>query len=265
MQRISDTKLGHGAGLHRSDAPRRMPCRIQAVRVHQGGLPAQPISESRGHRSGPRSRTSWARAAYSRPPSIKASSDFQKTAAIMKLVINGDAAAGTIEMDGFDYHTGDRATGEMRDLNLGNCIGAVSGIRRAAGQAGDDLCVQRRFARERRHDRQLGRRVAAKACGRRTIKTSPPRISWSTTRPARPMPAQTNPEMSLQLGYFNPDGSQNTTSSPGGQQRAEPGADGGAQLHGAARHERHGQLARPLIRRPISNNTLGSGTAHWNR
>jgi hypothetical protein len=29
-------------------------------------------------------------------------------------------------------------------------------------------------------------------------------------------PAQSNPEMSLQLGYMNPDGSQNTTSSPAG-------------------------------------------------
>ena len=42
----------------------------------------------------------------------------------MKLVIDGNAAAGTIEMGGFDYHTGDRMTGEARDFNLGNCIGA---------------------------------------------------------------------------------------------------------------------------------------------
>ena len=55
----------------------------------------------------------------------QASSDFQKTAAVMKLVIDGNAAAGTIEMDGFDYHTGDRATGETRDFQLGECIGAV--------------------------------------------------------------------------------------------------------------------------------------------
>ena len=54
-----------------------------------------------------------------------ANSDYRKTAAVMKLVIDGNAAAGTIEMDGFDYHTGDRATGEARDFNVGNCIGAV--------------------------------------------------------------------------------------------------------------------------------------------
>ncbi len=60
-----------------------------------------------------------------------ANSDFRKTAAVMKLVIEGNAAAGTIEMGGFDYHTGDRATGEARDFNLGQCIGAVPGVRGA--------------------------------------------------------------------------------------------------------------------------------------
>jgi hypothetical protein len=50
--------------------------------------------------------------------------EFRKTAAVMKMVINGYAGAGTIEMGGYDYHTGDRATGEMRDLHVGQCIGA---------------------------------------------------------------------------------------------------------------------------------------------
>lgn len=51
--------------------------------------------------------------------------EFQKTAAVMKLVVNGFAGAGTITMGGFDYHTGDRSTGELRDLRAGRCIGAV--------------------------------------------------------------------------------------------------------------------------------------------
>eukprot|EP00752_Nemacystus_decipiens_P018823 g16879.t1 len=38
-------------------------------------------------------------------------SEFRKTASIMKLVMNGHAGAGTITMGGYDYHTGDRATG----------------------------------------------------------------------------------------------------------------------------------------------------------
>jgi hypothetical protein len=50
--------------------------------------------------------------------------EFQKTASVMKLVIGGQAGAGTISMGGFDYHTGDRSTGELRDLRAGRCIGA---------------------------------------------------------------------------------------------------------------------------------------------
>lgn len=50
--------------------------------------------------------------------------EFQKTASVMKLVVEGYAGAGTISMGGFDYHTGDRSTGELRDLRAGRCIGA---------------------------------------------------------------------------------------------------------------------------------------------
>ncbi|MGK0499583.1 MAG: hypothetical protein ACJAYG_001225 [Oceanicoccus sp.] len=51
-------------------------------------------------------------------------SEFRKTASVMKLVIDGLAGAGTITMGGYDYHTGDRRTGEARDLRVGRCIGA---------------------------------------------------------------------------------------------------------------------------------------------
>jgi hypothetical protein len=50
--------------------------------------------------------------------------EFQKTASIMKLVVNGFSGAGTVTMGGFDYHTGDRSTGELRDLRAGRCMGA---------------------------------------------------------------------------------------------------------------------------------------------
>lgn len=50
--------------------------------------------------------------------------EFRKTASVMKLVVNGFAGAGTITMGGYDYHTGERATGELRDLRAGRCIGA---------------------------------------------------------------------------------------------------------------------------------------------
>ena len=52
----------------------------------------------------------------------------------MKLVINGYAGAGTITMGGYDYHTGDRATGEQRDLRAGRCIGACLEYARRVGK-----------------------------------------------------------------------------------------------------------------------------------
>ncbi|XOV86693.1 MAG: hypothetical protein ACFHX7_17195 [Pseudomonadota bacterium] len=50
--------------------------------------------------------------------------EFRKTASVMKLVVNGFAGAGCITMGGFDYHTGERGTGERRDLRAGRCMGA---------------------------------------------------------------------------------------------------------------------------------------------
>ena len=50
--------------------------------------------------------------------------EFRKAAAVMKMVVNGLAGAGTISMGGYDYHTGNRTTGNARDLRAGRCIGA---------------------------------------------------------------------------------------------------------------------------------------------
>ena len=49
---------------------------------------------------------------------------FGKTAAVMKLVCNGLAGAGTIEAGGYDYHDGTRTTGEIRDYRAGQAMGA---------------------------------------------------------------------------------------------------------------------------------------------
>ncbi len=53
-----------------------------------------------------------------------ADSEFRKTAAIMKMVINGLAGAGTVAMGGYDYHGQGRNTGELRNFRAGRCIGA---------------------------------------------------------------------------------------------------------------------------------------------
>ena len=50
--------------------------------------------------------------------------EFRKTAAIMKMVINGYAGAGTVTMGGYDYHGQGRNTGETRNFRAGRCIGA---------------------------------------------------------------------------------------------------------------------------------------------
>jgi hypothetical protein len=52
-------------------------------------------------------------------------SRFQKTAAVMKLVVQGYAGAGTVEQGGYDYHDGTRATGEDKDFQAGQMIGAM--------------------------------------------------------------------------------------------------------------------------------------------
>jgi hypothetical protein len=50
--------------------------------------------------------------------------EFQKTASVMKMVINGFTGAGTIQMGGYDYHGGRRAEGEVKDFRAGQCMGA---------------------------------------------------------------------------------------------------------------------------------------------
>jgi hypothetical protein len=50
--------------------------------------------------------------------------EFRKTAAVMKLVVNGFAGAGTVTMGGYDYHGGARAEGEVKDFRAGRCMGA---------------------------------------------------------------------------------------------------------------------------------------------
>jgi hypothetical protein len=69
---------------------------------------------------------------------VSADGEFLKTASVMKLVVNGFAGAGTITMGGYDYHTGDRRTGELRDIRAGRCIGACLEY---AAQAGVPLMV----------------------------------------------------------------------------------------------------------------------------
>jgi hypothetical protein len=146
---------------------------------------------------------------------FQSNSDYQKTAAVMKLVIDGDAAAGTIEMGGFDYHTGDRATGEARDLNLGNCIGACLEY---AARVGKPVMIyvfsDGSLASNGMIDSSVGGRGKGVWTADNQSVAATYFLVYSPT--GRPVPAQSNPELSLQIGSFNSDGSINTTSSPAG-------------------------------------------------
>lgn len=50
---------------------------------------------------------------------------FRRTASVMKLVVDGYAGAGTVELGGYDYHGGTRRRGEVKDFEAGQCIGAM--------------------------------------------------------------------------------------------------------------------------------------------
>lgn len=60
---------------------------------------------------------------FADPNQLTSTSEYRKTASVMKLVIEAKAGAGTIEFGGYDYHDSTRATGERRDERAGEAIG----------------------------------------------------------------------------------------------------------------------------------------------
>jgi hypothetical protein len=194
----------------------------------------------------------------------QANSDYQKTAAVMKLVIDGNAAAGTIEMDGFDYHVGDRATGEARDFNLGNCIGACLEY---AARVGKPVMIyvfsDGSLASNGMIDTSVGGRGKGVWTGDNQDVAATYFLVFNPN--GRPQPAQSNPELSLQLGYFNSDGSQNTTSSPGANNvsnLAQMVVLNYMALHGTSAISAWPSLyPGPGVTGPNLVNTLGSGSA----
>ena len=145
----------------------------------------------------------------------QASSDFRKTAAVMKLVIDGNAAAGTIEMGGFDYHTGDRMSGEARDFNVGTCIGAVLEY---AARVSKPVMIYVFSDGSLSSSGMIDNSAGGRGKGVWTGDNQNTAASYFLVfdPKAKPVAAQANPEMSLQIGSFNMDGSLNTSGSPAG-------------------------------------------------
>jgi hypothetical protein len=188
-----------------------------------------------------------------------ANSSFQTTAAVMKLVIDGNAAAGTIEMGGFDYHSGNRMDGEARDLNLGNCIGACLEY---ASRVNKPVMIYVFSDGSLASSGMIDNSVGGRGKGVWTADNQSVASTYFLVfNPAgRPVAAQPNPEMSLQIGNFNSDGSLNTTGSPAGNN--VPNLAQMVVLNYMALHDANAISAWPTLYGPPNLvNTLGSGSA----
>jgi hypothetical protein len=186
-------------------------------------------------------------------------SDFQMTAAVMKLVIDGDAAAGTIQLGGFDYHTGERATGEGRDFDAGTCIGAVL---QYAALKGKPVMVYVFSDGSLASDGTIDTSVGGRDKGVWTADNQNVAATyWLIYNPAgKATTAQSNVELSLQLGWMNPDGSQDTNSSPAGNN--VPNLVQTVVLNYMALHSTAAVANWPnLWPNTPTNNTLGAGAA----
>ncbi len=84
------------------------------------GVPVDPLDDPRINRD---SIGADPNAPFS-AAELSGDGEFRKTASVMKMVLNRYAIGGCVTMGGYDYHTGDRVTGENRDLRAGRCIGA---------------------------------------------------------------------------------------------------------------------------------------------
>ena len=141
----------------------------------------------------------------------QANSDIRATAAVMKLVVNGFAAAGTVTLGGCDYHDSTRATGEMKNFHVGQCIGMVLEYAKRVGKPvmiyvfSDGSLVSTGMTDNSVNGRG---KFGWQGDNQQTATTF-----FLVYNPAgRPVPR--NGAAGQQIGFMNPDGSVNTTSSP---------------------------------------------------
>jgi hypothetical protein len=139
-------------------------------------------------------------------------SDVAMTASVMKLVIDGYAGAGTIALGGFDYHDSTRATGETRNFQAGQMIGAVLEY---AHRKNTPVMIQLMS------DGSLtsSSMVDTSTAGRDKLAWQGDNSSVAATvllvyQPGGARPALRNGVAGQQIGYFSSDGSVVTSSSP---------------------------------------------------
>ena len=134
-------------------------------------------------------------------------SEFRKTASVMKMVVDGYAGAGTITMGGYDYHTGDRETGERRDLRAGRCMGACLEY---AARRGVPLMLyvfsDGSVASNGTIDNSVDGRGKGVWTGDNSSTACPFILVYNPNGPVTPLRQQ--------IGFFRADGSVETASSP---------------------------------------------------
>ena len=193
------------------------------------------------------------------PAEYQSTNEYQATAAVMKTVIDGDAAAGTIELGGFDYHTGDRSTGEDRDFIAGNCIGACLEY---AARKGKPLMIYVFSDGSLASSGMIDSSIGGRGKGVWTADNSDVAATYFLVfNPAgKPVPAQSNAELSLQLGYFDPNGSVNINGSPAANNVFNLVQT--VVLNYMAIHSANAAANFPTLYPPPNlNNTLGTGSA----
>jgi hypothetical protein len=137
--------------------------------------------------------------------------EFRKTAAVMKMVIDGNAGAGTIQMGGFDYHTGDRSTGEVRDIRAGQCMGACLEY---AARRGRPLMIYVFSDGSLSSNGTIDNSVNGRGKGVWTGDNQSTAASLVLVYSPTARPALTGPTMN-QIGSYSGDGSVVTSSHPG--------------------------------------------------
>jgi hypothetical protein len=138
-------------------------------------------------------------------------SEFRKTAAVMKMVIDGNAGAGTIQMGGFDYHTGDRMTGEARDLRAGQCMGACLEY---AARTGKPLMIYVFSDGSLSSNGMIDNSVGGRGKGVWTGDNQSTASAFFLVFNPNGQPVLRSPKMN-QIGWFSGDGSIVTSSHPG--------------------------------------------------
>jgi len=138
-------------------------------------------------------------------------SDIKATAAVMKMVISGFAGAGTVTLGGYDYHDSTRATGETKNFHAGVCIGACLEYAQRMGKPlmvyvfSDGSLVSTGMA-----DNSAAGRGKYGWQGDSSTSANTFFLVFNPTGRPQLMPGGSG----NQIGYYNTDGSVNTSSSP---------------------------------------------------